>query len=164
MVAAFPSFRQARLNLPPMSSPKPGWRGFQEQLAAVPPGSLAGKAIPTRLGLNPEEVERSHFSARAMPNRTVLTRGRRADVDLDRDGLARSWSTAVESSRTAPANTLFQLATRPMLLVRDDLYVRHVNRVLVTRLTAPELGDDALRIACELVRVTFPVACSRKST
>jgi len=38
-----------------------------------------------------------------------------------------------------------------MLLVRDDLYVRHVNRVLVT-IDGTGVGDDALRIACELVR------------
>jgi nucleotide-binding universal stress UspA family protein len=38
-----------------------------------------------------------------------------------------------------------------MLLVRDDLYVRHVNRVLVT-IDGTGVGDDALRTACELVR------------
>jgi len=38
-----------------------------------------------------------------------------------------------------------------MLLVRDDLYVRHVNRVLVA-IDGTGVGDDALRIACELVR------------
>jgi nucleotide-binding universal stress UspA family protein len=38
-----------------------------------------------------------------------------------------------------------------MLLVRDDLYVRHVNRLLVT-IDGTGVGDDALRTACELVR------------
>ncbi|MAV12379.1 MAG: universal stress protein [Cyanobacteria bacterium] len=46
---------------------------------------------------------------------------------------------------------VFQLSTRPMLLVRDDLYVRHVNRVMVT-IDGTGVGDDALRCACELVR------------
>jgi nucleotide-binding universal stress UspA family protein len=46
---------------------------------------------------------------------------------------------------------IFQLSTRPMLLVRDDLYVRHINRVMVT-IDGTGVGDDALRIACELVR------------
>lgn len=45
---------------------------------------------------------------------------------------------------------VFQLSTRPMLLVRDDLYVRHVNRVMVT-VDGTGVGDDALRTACELV-------------
>ena len=43
---------------------------------------------------------------------------------------------------------VFQLSTRPMLLVRDDLYVRHVNRVMVT-VDGTGVGDDALRTACE---------------
>jgi nucleotide-binding universal stress UspA family protein len=38
-----------------------------------------------------------------------------------------------------------------MLLVRDDLYVRHVNRVMVT-IDGTGVGDDALRTACEFVR------------
>jgi nucleotide-binding universal stress UspA family protein len=46
---------------------------------------------------------------------------------------------------------VFQLSTRPMLLVRDDLYVRHVNRVMVT-IDGTGVGDDALKTACEFVR------------
>ncbi len=38
-----------------------------------------------------------------------------------------------------------------MLLVRDDLYVRRVNRVLVT-VDGTGVGDDAIQLACELVR------------
>ena len=46
---------------------------------------------------------------------------------------------------------VFQLSTRPMLLVRDDLYIRHLNRILVT-IDGTGVGDDALRLACEMVR------------
>ena len=46
---------------------------------------------------------------------------------------------------------VFQLSTRPMLLVRDDRYVKRVNRVMVT-IDGTGGGDDALRTACELVR------------
>jgi nucleotide-binding universal stress UspA family protein len=45
---------------------------------------------------------------------------------------------------------VFQLSTRPMLLVRDDLYVRAINRVMVT-VDGTGVGDDAIRLACELV-------------
>jgi nucleotide-binding universal stress UspA family protein len=45
---------------------------------------------------------------------------------------------------------VFQLSTRPMLLVRDDLYVRAINRVLVT-VDGTGVGDDAIQLACELV-------------
>ena len=46
---------------------------------------------------------------------------------------------------------VFQLSTRPMLLVRDDLYVKAINRVLVA-IDGTGVGDDALRLACELVQ------------
>ncbi|MEB3242509.1 MAG: universal stress protein [Cyanobacteriota bacterium] len=46
---------------------------------------------------------------------------------------------------------VFQLSTRPMLLVRDDIYVRAINKVLVT-VDGTGVGDDALQLACELVR------------
>ena len=46
---------------------------------------------------------------------------------------------------------VFQLSTRPMLLVRDDLYVRAINRVMVT-VDGTGVGDDAIRLACELVQ------------
>jgi nucleotide-binding universal stress UspA family protein len=38
-----------------------------------------------------------------------------------------------------------------MLLVRDDLYVRHINRVMVA-VDGTGVGDDALKLACEMVR------------
>jgi nucleotide-binding universal stress UspA family protein len=38
-----------------------------------------------------------------------------------------------------------------MLLVRDDLYVRAINRVMVT-VDGTGVGDDAMKLACELVR------------
>ena len=38
-----------------------------------------------------------------------------------------------------------------MLLVRDDLYVKAINRVLVA-IDGTGVGDDALRLACELVQ------------
>jgi nucleotide-binding universal stress UspA family protein len=37
-----------------------------------------------------------------------------------------------------------------MLLVRDDLYIRAINRVMVT-VDGTGVGDDAIRLACELV-------------
>jgi nucleotide-binding universal stress UspA family protein len=46
---------------------------------------------------------------------------------------------------------VFQLSTRPMLLVRDDIYVRAINRVMVT-VDGTGVGDDAIQLACELVR------------
>ena len=38
-----------------------------------------------------------------------------------------------------------------MLLVRDDLYVRHINRLMVG-IDGTGVGDDALKLACELAK------------
>ena len=81
---------------------------------------------------------------------TVLKVADELDCDLivmGSRGLGRLQSILANST----SQYVFQLSTRPMLLVRDDLYVRHVNRVAVT-VDGTGVGDDALRMACELVR------------
>ena len=81
---------------------------------------------------------------------TVLKVADELDCDLivmGSRGLGRLQSILANST----SQYVFQLSTRPMLLVRDDLYVRHVNRVAVT-VDGTGVGDDALRMACELAR------------
>ncbi len=46
---------------------------------------------------------------------------------------------------------VFQLSRRPMLLVRDDLYVRHPNRLLVA-VDGTAISDRALNLACDMAR------------
>ncbi len=46
---------------------------------------------------------------------------------------------------------VFQLSRRPMLLVRDDLYIRHPNRLLVA-VDGTGASDRTLQLACDLVR------------
>ena len=46
---------------------------------------------------------------------------------------------------------VFQLSNRPMLLVRDDLYVRHPNRLLVA-VDGTTISDSALNLACDMAR------------
>jgi len=144
MLRALPSFRQARLNLLHVVTEQAG-AGFQEHWQRA--SGLVAEAIQ-RLGLNPEEVNAVIRQGDA--KQTVLTVADELDVDLivmGSRGLGRLQSILSNSS----SQYVFQLATRPMLLVRDDLYVRHVNRVLVA-IDGTGVGDDALRIACELVR------------
>ena len=81
---------------------------------------------------------------------TVLRVAEEINADLivmGSRGLGRLQSILANSA----SQYVFQLSTRPMLLVRDDLYVRAVNRVLVT-IDGTGVGDDAIRLACELVR------------
>jgi len=81
---------------------------------------------------------------------TVLKVADEIDADLivmGSRGLGRLQSILANSA----SQYVFQLSTRPMLLVRDDLYVRAINRVLVT-VDGTGVGDDAIRLACELVK------------
>jgi nucleotide-binding universal stress UspA family protein len=139
-----PAFRQARLNLLHVV-PEQAGEDFQEHWQKA--AGIVADAIK-RLGLDPADV--NAIIRQGDTKQTVLKVADELDADLilmGSRGLGRLQSILANSS----SQYVFQLSTRPMLLVRDDLYVRHVNRLLVT-LDGTGVGDDALRIACELVR------------
>ena len=46
---------------------------------------------------------------------------------------------------------VFQLTTRPMLLVKDDIYVKRINRVMVA-VDASEAAQQSLKLALPLIR------------
>ncbi|WP_413442240.1 universal stress protein [Synechococcus sp. MIT S1220] len=101
-----------------------------------------------RMGLNSGNVNLMVRDGDA--KQTVLKVAEEVNSDLivmGSRGLGRLQSILANST----SQYVFQLSTRPMLLVRDDLYVRHVNRVMVT-VDGTGVGDDAIRVACELVR------------
>jgi len=108
-------------------------------------------------GLMREAVSRMGIEAAAVntivregdTKQTVLKVADELDADLivmGSRGLGRLQSILANSA----SQYVFQLSTRPMLLVRDDLYIRAINRVLVT-VDGTGVGDDAIRLACELV-------------
>ena len=102
----------------------------------------------TRMGLSPSSV--STLIREGDPKQTVLKVADEVQADLivmGSRGLGRLQSILANST----SQYVFQLSTRPMLLVRDDHYVKHGNRVMVT-IDGTGVGDDALRTACELVR------------
>lgn len=109
--------------------------------------SLVEEAIG-RIGLSAAEA--TTLVRQGDTKQTVLQVADEIDADLivmGSRGLGRLQSILANSA----SQYVFQLSTRPMLLVRDDLYVRAVNRVLVT-VDGTGVGDDAIRLACELVR------------
>ncbi|CAK6693219.1 MULTISPECIES: universal stress protein [unclassified Synechococcus] len=144
MLRELPAFRQARINLLHVV-PEQAGDDFQEHWQKA--AGIVADAIQ-RLGLDPADV--NAIIRQGDTKQTVLKVADELDADLilmGSRGLGRLQSILANSS----SQYVFQLSTRPMLLVRDDLYVRHVNRVMVT-LDGTGVGDDALRIACELVR------------
>ena len=144
MLRDLPGFRTARINLLHVVSEQ-GKINSEDHWTTA--GSLLSKAV-SQLGLDPSEV--NSIIRQGDAKQTVLKVADEIDADLivmGSRGLGRLQSILSNST----SQYVFQLSTRPMLLVRDDLYVRHVNRLMVT-IDGTGVGDDALRIACEMVR------------
>ena len=144
MLRDLPGFRAARINLLHVVSEQ-GKVNAEDHWTTA--GSLLSKAVG-QLGLDASDV--NSIIRQGDAKQTVLKVAEEINADLivmGSRGLGRLQSILSNST----SQYVFQLSTRPMLLVRDDLYVRHVNRLMVT-IDGTGVGDDALRIACEMVR------------
>lgn len=144
MLRDLPAFQTARVNLLHVVSEQSKDTSDQHWTTA---GSLLAKAVED-LGLDPEDV--NSIIRQGDAKQTVLKVADELDADLivmGSRGLGRLQSILANSA----SQYVFQLSTRPMLLVRDDLYVRHINRILVT-IDGTGVGDDALKLACDMVR------------
>lgn len=144
MLRDIPVVRQARLNLLHVV-PEQAGENFQEHWQEA--AGIVAAAVG-RLQLDPSEV--NTIIRQGDTKQTVLLVAEELNADLivmGSRGLSRLQSILSNSA----SQYVFQLSTRPMLLVRDDLYVRHLNRLLVA-IDGTGVGDDALKLACELVR------------
>jgi nucleotide-binding universal stress UspA family protein len=144
MLRDLPPVKTARINLLHVV-PEQAGDNVQEHWQRA--AGLMAEAVQ-RLGLNPGEV--NTIIRQGDTKQTVLKVAEELDTDLivmGSRGLGRLQSILSNSA----SQYVFQLSTRPMLLVRDDLYIRHINRVMVT-VDGTGVGDDALKLACELVR------------
>lgn len=143
MLREIPPCRQARLSLLHVM-PEQGGADLEEHRHKAT--ALIDAAVQ-RMGLASSEV--TPLIREGDAKQTVLQVAEEIDADLivmGSRGLGRLQSILANST----SQYVFQLSTRPMLLVRDDLYVRAINRVLVT-VDGTGVGDDAIRLACELV-------------
>ena len=144
MLRDIPVVRQARLNLLHVV-PEQAGESFTEHSQKA--AGIVAEAVQ-RLGLNPSDV--NTIIRQGDTKQTVLKVADELDSDLIVMG-SRGMSRLQSILSNSASQYVFQLSTRPMLLVRDDLYIRHINRVLVT-IDGTGVGDDALKLACELVR------------
>lgn len=144
MLRDIPAVRQARINLLHVV-PEQAGESFTDHSQKA--AAIAAEAVQ-RLGLNPSEV--NTIIRQGDTKQTVLKVAEELNSDLIVMG-SRGMSRLQAILSNSASQYVFQLSTRPMLLVRDDLYVRHINRVMVT-IDGTGVGDDALKLACELVR------------
>ncbi|MEB3176636.1 MAG: universal stress protein [Synechococcus sp.] len=144
MLRDIPGFASARLNLLHVV-PEQAGKDLQDHWQQG--AGLLAEAV-SRLGLNPGDV--NTILRQGDTKQTVLKVADELNADLivmGSRGLGRLQSILGNSA----SQYVFQLSTRPMLLVRDDLYVRHVNRLMVG-IDGTGVGDDALKLACEMAR------------
>ena len=144
MLRDIPGFAKARLNLLHVV-PEQAGDDLQDHWQR---GAALLAAAVAKLGLDPADV--NTILRQGDTKQTVLKVADELDADLivmGSRGLGRLQSILANSA----SQYVFQLSTRPMLLVRDDLYVRHINRLLVG-IDGTGVGDDALKLACELAR------------
>ena len=144
MLQDIPSFGRAKVNLLHVVQEQSKSQADDHRSNAE---KLLNSAIQ-RMALDPDGV--NTVVREGDPKQTVLKVAEELSCDLivmGSRGLGRLQSILANST----SQYVFQLSTRPMLLVRDDLYVRHVNRVMVT-VDGTGVGDEAVRMACELVR------------
>ena len=143
MLREIPPCRAARVNLLHVM-PEQGGANLEEHRQKA--GTLVAEATQ-RMGLTTGDV--NALIRQGDTKQTVLKVAEEIDADLivmGSRGLGRLQSILANST----SQYVFQLSTRPMLLVRDDLYIRAINRVMVT-VDGTGVGDDAIRLACELV-------------
>jgi nucleotide-binding universal stress UspA family protein len=144
MLRTIPPCRQAKVHLLHVVSEQSREEVADHRQRAE---ALIQEAI-SRMGMDPSEV--TSLVRQGDAKQTVLQVADEVNADLivmGSRGLGRLQSILSNST----SQYVFQLSTRPMLLVRDDIYVRAINRVMVT-VDGTGVGDDAIRLACELVR------------
>ncbi|HRD41979.1 MAG TPA: universal stress protein, partial [Prochlorococcaceae cyanobacterium AMR_MDS_5431] len=144
MLRDLPQLRQARLNLLHVITEQGGERADENSKNA----EILVSKMTQRLGIDPSEV--NTIIRQGDVKQTVLKVADELDADLivmGSRGLGRLQSILSNSA----SQYVFQLSTRPMLLVREGLYVRHLNRILVA-IDGTGVGEDALRIACEIAQ------------
>ena len=142
MLQNLPAFQKAKLNLLHVVDEQTSGDVSAHQDQA----DLLLTSAMDKIGLKPEDVNK--IIRQGDPKQTVLAVADELDADLiimGSRGLGRLRSILANST----SQYVFQLSTRPMLLVRDDIYIRHINRVLVA-VDGTGVGNDAIKIACEL--------------
>ncbi|WP_017306826.1 universal stress protein [Spirulina subsalsa] len=107
---------------------------------------VLAKAVDT-LNLNPEQI--STLKRQGEPKDTVLKVAEEVEADLIIMG-SRGLKRLVAILENSVSQYVFQLAKRPMLLVRDDLYVRKLKRVMVA-LDKSETSQSSLDLATFLL-------------
>ncbi|WAL58920.1 universal stress protein [Thermocoleostomius sinensis] len=110
-------------------------------------GKTLAKAIQT-LNLDPSHV--TAMLREGDPKDIVCRVAEELDVDLIIMG-SRGLKRIQSILENSVSQYVFQLASRPMLLVKDDIYVKKINRIMVA-IDKSEASQQSLKLAIALIR------------
>ncbi|MBE9100593.1 universal stress protein [Vacuolonema iberomarrocanum] len=145
MLMELPSFQGANVTVlhvvPPQITTEEMTRRLEEG------GQVLSAAIQN-LGLEAQKVE--PVLIQGDPKDIVVKMADETETDLIIMG-SRGLKRIQSILENSVSQYVFQLAARPMLLVKDDLYVKKINRVMVA-VDQSETAKDTLALAFKLVR------------
>ncbi|WP_448573952.1 universal stress protein [Trichothermofontia sp.] len=125
MLMDIPSFQQASVTVLHVVPPQFGARGMAERLEEG--GKILAKAVET-LKVDPSKI--NPRLKQGDPKMVVLEVADEEDSDLIIMG-SRALGRLQSILQNSVSQYVFQLTSRPMLLIKDDIYVKRLNRVLV---------------------------------
>lgn len=140
-----PSFKDASITLLNVISTKNPSDELEAKLEEG--GKVLAKTI-SELKLDPHRV--TTILRPGEPKDTVLTVAEEINADLIVMG-SRGLGRLESILRNSVSQYVFQLANRPMLLVKDDIYVKRIKRVMVA-MDKSNSSQDALNTALFLLR------------
>ncbi|HEY9896020.1 MAG TPA: universal stress protein [Candidatus Sericytochromatia bacterium] len=144
-LADIPSMRTASVTVLHVVPPQITSTGMEEQREKG--GEILASAIQS-LNLDPNRV--SGLLREGDPKDVVCKVADEIDADLIIMG-SRGLQRLVSILENSVSQYVFQLSSRPMLLVRDDIYVKKVKRVMVA-LDRSESAKQSLKLALFLLR------------
>lgn len=144
-LADIPSMRTASVTVLHVVPPQVTSAGMEEQREKG--GEILASAIQS-LNLDPDRV--SGLLREGDPKDVVCKVAEEIDADLIIMG-SRGLQRLVSILENSVSQYVFQLSSRPMLLVRDDIYVKKVKRVMVA-LDRSESAKQSLKLALFLLR------------
>lgn len=145
MLMDIPLFQRANVTILHVVPPQVTAEGMTEKLEAG--GKMLAQAVQD-LNLEPSRI--SPILQQGDPKDIVCRVAEEIDSDLIIMG-SRGLKRIQSILENSVSQYVFQLSSRPMLLVKDDIYVKRINRIMVA-IDKSESAQQSLKLAVALIR------------
>jgi nucleotide-binding universal stress UspA family protein len=145
MLMDIPLFQRANVTILHVVPPQVTAEGMTEKLEEG--GKMLAQAVQD-LSLEPSRI--NPILQQGDPKDLVCRVAEEVDTDLIIMG-SRGLKRIQSILENSVSQYVFQLSSRPMLLVKDDIYVKKINRIMVA-LDKSESAQQSLKLAIALIR------------